>query len=129
MFILVLSMDVLGVFLIPCRSQWRTSFCQVRTMHVEHQMEKHGPPEKAEIANLGGHCRIGNVLPNIVKLLNIYRRLTRQKMRMDNLSLGRKRSCTFGEKVVRHWLLHGISKAFRSVSGYRIGRALNDSYR
>ena len=39
MLILVLSMDVLGAFLILCRSQWRTSICQVRKMHVEYQME------------------------------------------------------------------------------------------
>ena len=52
MFILVLSMDVLGAFLIPCRSQWRTSFCQVRTMHVEHQMENM-VPRKAEIQSWG----------------------------------------------------------------------------
>ena len=45
MFILVLSMGVLGSFLIPCRSQWRTSNAQVRMMHLEHQMDnsEHGP--------------------------------------------------------------------------------------
>ena len=48
---------------------------------------EHGPPKSGDTV-LGGHCGIGNVLPNIVKLLNIYRRLTRQNMRMDNLSLG-----------------------------------------
>ena len=48
MLILVLSMDVLGAFLIPCRSQWRTSFCQERTMHVEHQMENMVLPKNGD---------------------------------------------------------------------------------
>ena len=45
---LVLSMDVLGTFLIPCRSQWRTDNSQVRTVHVEHQMENMVPPKSGD---------------------------------------------------------------------------------
>ena len=84
MLTLVLSMDALGAFPIACRRLWRTPNTRVRTMHVEHQMENMFPP-KAEMW-YWGHCRIGNVLPKIVKLPNIHQRLTGQKMRMDNLS-------------------------------------------
>ena len=105
MLTLVFSMDALCAFPIACRRQWRTPNTRVRTMHVEHQMENMFPP-KAEM-QYWGHCGIGNVLPNIVKLLNIYRRLTRQKMRVDNLSLGRnvlahleKKSCATGFYMV-----------------------------
>ena len=98
MLTLVFSMDALGAFPIACRRQWRTPNTRVRTMHVEHQMENMFPP-KAEM-QYWGHCGIGYVLPKIVKLRkdivretskivklrNIHQRLTRQKMRMDNLS-------------------------------------------
>ena len=52
MFILVLSMEELGAFLIPCRSQWRTANAEVRAMHVEHQMENM-VPRKAEMQSCG----------------------------------------------------------------------------
>ena len=84
MLTLVFSMDAIGAFPIACRRQWRTPNTRVHTMHVNHQMENMFPP-KAEM-QYWGHCGIGNVLPKIVKLPNIHQRLTRQKMRMDNLS-------------------------------------------
>ena len=62
-------------------------------MHVEHQVENMFPP-KAEM-QYWGHCGIGNVLPKIVKLPNIHQRLTRQKMRMDNLSSRRSALVNF----------------------------------
>ena len=90
-------MDALGAFPIVCRRQWRTPNTRVRTMHVEHQMENMFP-KKAEI-QYWGHCGIGNVPPKIVKLTNIHQRLTRQKIRMDNLSSRRsalaKKSASF----------------------------------
>ena len=51
-------------------------------------------PPKAEM-QYWGHCGIGNVLPKIVKLSNIHQRLTRQKMRMDNLSSRRSALANF----------------------------------
>ena len=63
------------------------------TMHVEHQIENMFPP-KAEM-QYWGHCGIGNILPKIVKLPNIHQRLTRQKMRMDNLSSRRSALVNF----------------------------------
>ena len=84
MLTLVFSMDALGAFPIACRCQWRTPNTRVRTMHVEHQMENMFPP-KAEM-QYWRHCGISNALPKIVKLPNIHLRLTRQKIRMDNLS-------------------------------------------
>ena len=46
-----------------------------------------------------GHCGIDNVLPKIAKIPNIHQRLTRQKIRMDNLSSRRsalaKKSASF----------------------------------
>ena len=86
-------MDALGAFPIACRCQWRTPNTRVRTMHVEHQMENMFPP-KAEM-QYWGHCGIGNVLPKIVELQNIHQRLTRQKMRMDNLSSRRSALVNF----------------------------------
>ena len=86
-------MDALGAFPIACRRQWRKPNTRVRTMHVEHQMENMFPP-KAEM-QYWGHCGIGNVLPKNVKLPNIHQRLTRQKMRMDNLSLIRSALANF----------------------------------
>ena len=59
----------------------------VLTMHVEQQKENI-VSWKAEVQSWG-HWGIGNVLPNIVKLPSIHRRLTRQKMHTDNLSLRR----------------------------------------
>ena len=93
MLTLVFSMVTLGAFPIACRRQWRTPNTRVRTMHVEHQMENMFPP-KAEM-QYWGHCGIGNVLPKIVKLPNIHHRLTRQKMRMDNLSSRRSALANF----------------------------------
>ena len=87
MLILVLNMDVLGAFLLTGRNQWSTSNYQVRAMHVEHQM-KNMVHWKVEMQSWG-HNGIGNVLPKIVKLPNIHRCLTRQKMRTDNFSLRR----------------------------------------
>ena len=102
MLISVLSMNVLGDYLIPFRSQWRTSNSQVPKMHVEQQMENM-VPRKAEM-QLGtwgqletlGHCGKCNFLPNIVKLPNLHRRLTRQKMRTDNFFLRRNALAYFG---------------------------------
>ena len=93
MLTLVFSMNALGAFPIACRRQWRTPNTRVRTMHVEHQMENTLPP-KAEM-QYWGLCEIGNVLPKIVKLPNIHQRLTRQKMRMDNLSSRRSALANF----------------------------------
>ena len=93
MLTLVFSMHALGAFPIACRRQWRTPNTQVRTMHVEHQMENMFPP-KAEM-HYWGHRGIGNVLPKIVKLPNIHQRLTREKMRMDNLSSRRSALANF----------------------------------
>ena len=79
-------MDALGAFPIACRRQWRTPNTRVHSAHNARGApdEEHVPP-KAEM-QYWGHCGIGNVLPKIVKLPNIHQRLTRQKMRMDNLS-------------------------------------------
>ena len=54
---------------------------------------EHVPP-KAEM-QYWGHCGIGNVLPKIVKLPNIHQRLTREKMRMNNLSSRRSALVNF----------------------------------
>ena len=86
-------MDALGAFPIACRRQWRTPNTRVRTMHVEHQMENMFPP-KTEML-YWGYCGIGKVLPKVVKLPNIHQRLTRQKIRMDNLSSRRSALANF----------------------------------
>ena len=96
MLTLVFSMDALGAFPIACRRQWCTPYTQVRTMH--NQMENMFPP-KAEM-QYWGHCGKGDVLPKIVKVPNIHQRLTRQKMRMDNLSSRRSALANFGRSAL-----------------------------
>ena len=96
MLTLVFSMDALGAFPIACRRQWRTPYTQVRTMH--NQMENMFPP-KAEM-QYWGHCGKCDVLPKIVKVPNIHQRLTRQKLRMDNLSSRRSALANFGRSAL-----------------------------
>ena len=55
-------------------------------------------PQKRRCYVLVGYCGIGNVLPKIVKLSEHSQRLTRQKMRMDNLSSRRSALATFRKK-------------------------------
>ena len=73
----------LGAFPIACRRQWRTPYPSAHNARGAPDGEHVSP--KAEM-RYWGHCGIGNVLPKIVKLPNIHQRLTRHKMRMDNLS-------------------------------------------
>ena len=84
-------------------------------------------PRKAELQSWG-HSGKSNVLPNIVKLLNIHRRLTRQKMRMDNLSLRRNVLAHFGKMSCAIGFYKGLEKR-QERSCHRLDRALNDSYR
>ena len=83
-------------------------------------MENMFPP-KAEML-YWGHCGIGNVLPKIVKLPNIHQRLTRQKMRMDNLlsrrSLSRNVPNTASPLLGEH-VLHLVLHVHCAYSGIR----------
>ena len=71
---------------------------------------------------------MGNVLPNIVKLPNIHRCFTRQKTRLDNLSLRRNVLAHFGKKACATVFYMGFEKR-QERSCYIIDRALNDSFR
>ena len=95
-------------------------------MHVKHQMENM-VPRKADMQSWGTF-RYRQYPSNSVKLPIIHRRLTRQKTRMDNLSLRRNALAHFGKKACATGFYMGLEKRLEG-SGYRIDRALNDNHR